>query len=103
MNITIAWHNSQSEEKKKSKLRNRALGNFQHPPVLGTEQSTRDVHNIVAQWKEQPRGDRGLVKKSAKLSALRTKGTVSSSSSTFSRLNKCLRWMYFDREWCSGL
>eukprot|EP00965_Chrysotila_dentata_P142521 4711412-Pleurochrysis_carterae.AAC.1 len=34
-----------------------ALG-FQHPPVLGTEHSilTRDVHNDVAQRKEQTRG-----------------------------------------------
>eukprot|EP00965_Chrysotila_dentata_P171160 5648469-Pleurochrysis_carterae.AAC.1 len=32
------------------------------------------------------RGDKGLVKKSARLSALRTNGTASSSSSTFSRM-----------------
>eukprot|EP00965_Chrysotila_dentata_P144920 4785771-Pleurochrysis_carterae.AAC.1 len=35
------------------------------------------------------RGERGFVKKSAKLSVLRTKGTVNSSSSTFSRMKKC--------------
>eukprot|EP00965_Chrysotila_dentata_P006361 208164-Pleurochrysis_carterae.AAC.1 len=28
---------------------------FQHPPVLVTEHSTRNVHNDVAQRKEQPR------------------------------------------------
>eukprot|EP00965_Chrysotila_dentata_P037776 1256128-Pleurochrysis_carterae.AAC.1 len=49
------------------------------------------------------RGGKGFVKKSARLSSLRTNGTVSSRSSTFSRMKKCRRWMCFDREWCSGL
>eukprot|EP00965_Chrysotila_dentata_P109264 3611169-Pleurochrysis_carterae.AAC.1 len=38
------------------------------------------------------RGASGFVKKSARFSVLRTNGTVSSSSSTFSRIKKCLRW-----------
>eukprot|EP00965_Chrysotila_dentata_P104991 3467870-Pleurochrysis_carterae.AAC.1 len=49
------------------------------------------------------RGARGFVKKSARLSALFTKGTVISRDSTFSRTKKCLRSMCFDRAWCSGL
>eukprot|EP00965_Chrysotila_dentata_P122109 4037215-Pleurochrysis_carterae.AAC.1 len=49
------------------------------------------------------RGASGFVKKSARLSALLTKGTVNSRDSTFSRTKKCLRSMCFDRAWCSGL
>ena len=46
---------------------------------------------------------KGLVKKSAMLSAVRTKGTSISMLSTISRMKKCLRSTCFIREWCSGL
>eukprot|EP00965_Chrysotila_dentata_P061780 2046156-Pleurochrysis_carterae.AAC.1 len=58
---------------------------------------------ITSRNGKNKRGGRGFVKKSAKLSVLRTKGTVSSSSSTFSRMKKCRRWVCFEREWCCGL
>eukprot|EP00965_Chrysotila_dentata_P009856 321535-Pleurochrysis_carterae.AAC.1 len=48
-------------------------------------------------------GAKGLVKKSARLSALRTKGTVISRDSTFLRTKKCRRSMCLDRAWCCGL
>eukprot|EP00965_Chrysotila_dentata_P153106 5059568-Pleurochrysis_carterae.AAC.1 len=48
-------------------------------------------------------GGRGLVKKSAMLSALCTKGTVISRDSTRSRTKKCQRLMCLVRAWCSGL
>eukprot|EP00965_Chrysotila_dentata_P182167 6015377-Pleurochrysis_carterae.AAC.1 len=48
-------------------------------------------------------GGKGLVKKSAILAALCTKGTVISMDSTRSRTKKCRRSMCFVREWCSGL
>eukprot|EP00965_Chrysotila_dentata_P029894 995126-Pleurochrysis_carterae.AAC.1 len=46
---------------------------------------------MTSRNEKNKRGVSGFVKKSARLSALRTKGTVSSSSSTFSRIKKCLR------------
>eukprot|EP00965_Chrysotila_dentata_P128158 4237003-Pleurochrysis_carterae.AAC.2 len=46
---------------------------------------------------------RGFVKKSARLSALFTKGAVISRDSTFPQTKKCLRSICFDRAWCSGL
>eukprot|EP00965_Chrysotila_dentata_P145393 4802014-Pleurochrysis_carterae.AAC.1 len=49
------------------------------------------------------RGGRGLVKKSARLSALRTKGTVMSKNSTFSRTKKWRLSICLERWWCSGL
>ena len=45
----------------------------------------------------------GLVKKSAMLSAVRTKGTLSSNSSTISRIKKWRRATCFMRSWFTGL
>ena len=45
----------------------------------------------------------GLVKKSAMLSSVRTKGTSISIASTMSLIQKCRRWTCFIRSWCSGL
>eukprot|EP00965_Chrysotila_dentata_P061315 2031658-Pleurochrysis_carterae.AAC.1 len=44
---------------------------------------------ILSRSAKNKRGARGLVKKSAKLSALHTKGTVMSCVSTRSRTKKC--------------
>eukprot|EP00965_Chrysotila_dentata_P093059 3073488-Pleurochrysis_carterae.AAC.2 len=51
---------------------------FQHRPVRATREraSMRDVHNDVAHRKKN-RGGSALMKQSARLSALLTKGTVS--------------------------
>ena len=46
---------------------------------------------------------KGLVKKSAMLSSVRTKGTSISNFSTMSRTKKCRRSTCFMRSWCSGL
>eukprot|EP00965_Chrysotila_dentata_P020585 681850-Pleurochrysis_carterae.AAC.1 len=49
------------------------------------------------------RGASGFVKKSARFSALFTKGTVISRDSTFSRTKKCLRSICFDKGMVFGV
>eukprot|EP00965_Chrysotila_dentata_P068512 2264821-Pleurochrysis_carterae.AAC.1 len=63
------------------------------PPVLGNEHSQRATFMMTSRSGKNKRGDSGFVKKWARLSALRTNGTVSSSSSTFFLIKKCLTAM----------
>eukprot|EP00965_Chrysotila_dentata_P162450 5365081-Pleurochrysis_carterae.AAC.1 len=65
---------------------------FNTPPCSEPSSlSQRATFMITSRSGKNKRGGSGLVKKSAKLSSLRTNGTVSSKSSTFSRTKKCLR------------
>eukprot|EP00965_Chrysotila_dentata_P121316 4011093-Pleurochrysis_carterae.AAC.5 len=76
---------------------------FQHSPVrvAGGRALSCDLHDDIAHGKNT-RGGEGLVKKSGRLSALMTNGTVVSWASTRSRTKKWRRSMCFDRWWCSG-
>eukprot|EP00965_Chrysotila_dentata_P157374 5199287-Pleurochrysis_carterae.AAC.1 len=58
---------------------------------------------MVSRRGKNRRGARGFVKKSARLSVLRTNGTVISRVLTFSRMKKWRRSMCLDRAWCWGL
>ena len=57
----------------------------------------------MARKRKKSTGRRGLVKKSAMLSAVRTYGTVIAPCSTSSRIHRWRLWMCFVRSWCSGL
>eukprot|EP00965_Chrysotila_dentata_P014577 482950-Pleurochrysis_carterae.AAC.1 len=67
------------------------MGNGREPrwafniPSCSEPSMQRATFMMTSRNGKNRRGERGFVKKSARLSVLRTNGTVSSSSSTFSR------------------
>eukprot|EP00965_Chrysotila_dentata_P058585 1943715-Pleurochrysis_carterae.AAC.1 len=66
---------------------------LRYPPRTSRSEHQRATFMIKSRIGKKSRGGRGLVKKSARLSALRRNGTVMSKDSTFSRTKKCRRSM----------